>query len=66
MIKAKTDNAVIIGLSDENMKRLSIGQPIKFNLKEMGFQDLDVVIFNGRTEESMMQELQNAAIEVGK
>lgn len=53
MIKAKKDNTLILGLSDENMERLKNDEPIKFNLKELGFGDIDVFIFNGRTEDEM-------------
>lgn len=57
MIKAVAGNAVILGLSDENMKRLSEGKPIKFNLKDLNLPiDLDIVIFNGRTEEEMYKD----------
>ncbi len=58
MIKAKAGNTIILGLSDENMKRMAAGQPIKFNLKELELGDIDVVIFNGRTEESMFLEME--------
>lgn len=57
MIKAVNKNSIILGLSDENMKRLKEGQPILFNLKELGLQDMNVVIFNGRNEDEMKQEL---------
>lgn len=58
MIKAKTDDTIILGLSDENMKRLKNDQPIKFNLKDLGLDlDMNVLIFNGRTEESMYIDL---------
>jgi len=53
MIKFKKGNAMVIGLSDENMKRLSEGKPIKFNMRELDFPDIEVYIFNGRTEHSM-------------
>lgn len=53
MIKTRKDNLVILGLSDENMKRLAAGQPIKINLKDLDLPDIEIVIFNGRTEETM-------------
>lgn len=53
MIKTRKDNLVVLGLSDENMKRLADGQPIKINLKDLNLPDIEVVIFNGRTEETM-------------
>jgi len=57
MIKAKNKTSIILGLSDENMRRLSEGQPIKFNLSEFNMSPMDVLIFNGRTEEDMEKEL---------
>lgn len=58
MIKAKKGNTVILGLSDENMRRLKNGEPIKFNMKkDLDMEDVDIVIFNGRTEESMYEEM---------
>lgn len=55
MIKAKKDNVMVLGLSDENMRRLKEGEPIKFNMAELGFSDIEVFIFNGRTEQEMQQ-----------
>jgi len=60
MIKARKGKTIIIGLSDENMKRLSSGQPILFNMKkDLEMEDYDVFIFNGRTEESMYESMLN-------
>lgn len=52
-MKAKKGNMMILGLSDENLKRLARDQPIKFNMAELGFPDIDVLIFNGKDEEAM-------------
>ena len=57
MLKAKMGDTVIIGLSDENMKRLKNDQPIKFSLKEIGLGKGEMFIFNGTTEESMKDDL---------
>lgn len=54
MLKLTTSKAILLGLSDENLRRLKLGQPIKFNLKEVGLQDMDVVIFNGKDESTMI------------
>lgn len=62
MVKARKGDNIIIGLSDENMKRLKKGEPIRFNLKELHAGDITVYIFNGRTEDSMaltMQQMGN-------
>ena len=41
------------GLSEENIKRLKAGQPIKINLADLGLKGI-VVIFYGRTENEMV------------
>lgn len=65
MIKARKGNTIILGLSDENMKRLAKDQPIKFTLKDLKLQlspehydDYEVLIFNGRTEQTMALTLE--------
>ncbi len=56
MIKAITNEGTIIfGLSDENIKRLTAGEPIVLNLKSMNLEDRKVIIFNGRTEDDMYE-----------
>jgi hypothetical protein len=60
MIKAKKGNRLILGLSDENLRRLKGGEPISFNLKEVGFDDIEVIIFNGKDEQTMQQELKDS------
>lgn len=53
MIKLKKGNSIVFGLSDENIKRLQGGNPIHFNLNELGMPDTDVFIFNGKDEQEM-------------
>ncbi len=53
MIKAKRGNDLILGLSDTNLQRLQKGEPIKFNLSELGMGDGDVIIFHGKDEQIM-------------
>lgn len=60
MVKAVIGGKVILGLSDENVKRLKDDQPIMFNLKELGLSDTDVIIMNGKTEESIKETLLKA------
>lgn len=55
MVKAKKGNLLVFGLSDENMNRLKNGEPIKFNLQELGMDDIDVFIFNGKDEQAMYE-----------
>ncbi len=65
MMKLKKGNLVVLGLSDENMKRLSKGEPIKFNLQSLEMPNIDIFIFNGRTEESMF-EMVDQFIDINK
>lgn len=57
MIKAKQGNRIILGLSDENLRRLKNNEPIRFNLNELGIGDWDVLIFNGKDEQTMKSEM---------
>lgn len=54
MIKMRKGNTLILGLSEENIKRLKQNQPIRFKLSELvpGSEDT-VFIIAGKTEESM-------------
>jgi hypothetical protein len=53
-----TPNCLIgLGLSDENVKRLTAGQPILVDLLELGLPwSAKVVIFHGTTEQFMTDE----------
>lgn len=62
MIKAISGNKIILGLSDENVKRLTNDQPIKFNLKDLGLSDFDVFIFHGKTEQEMQKMMKDAGL----
>ena len=53
MIKLRKGNMMVIGLSDENMRRIKAGQPVKFNMSVLGFSDIEVYIFNGKDEQTM-------------
>lgn len=64
MIRAKMADKqgrpiLMFGLSHENLRRMKdLGQPIRFDLAELGIQpSVSVVIFVGETEESMREEL---------
>lgn len=60
MIKAKKGYQLILGLSDENIRRLKNDEPIKFNMKDVGFGDIEVFIFAGKDEQTMQQQLKHA------
>jgi hypothetical protein len=58
MVRAKAKNLALMGLSDRNVELLKEGKPISFNLKEIGFsEDINIVIFHGKTEEDMKNHL---------
>jgi len=68
MIKARRGNLIILGLSDENMKRLANNEPIKFKMKDLKlklspehYDDYEVIIFNGRSESTMAAALNQMA-----
>lgn len=44
MIKVKQGNKMILGFSDENLIRLKNGEPIKFNMNELGFDNIEVIV----------------------
>ncbi len=62
MIKAKAKNTMILGLSDENVQRLQKGEPIKFNMKSIGFPDIEVLIFHGKTEAAMEMTMRQSGM----
>lgn len=49
-----------LGLSHENLKRLKDNQPIRFKGESVGLDGVDVLIFAGKTEESMAAKLDPA------
>lgn len=58
MIKATLTNGdLVFGLSKENLIRLEKGEPIVFNLKEMGLEDRRVMITFGETEDSLYKDM---------
>jgi hypothetical protein len=60
MIKAKlNDGTVILGLSEENIKRLKEGQPIKFDGRPLGFPGTVGIVY-GETEIAILHDLQQA------
>ncbi len=51
---------VVLGLSGENVTRLMADEPIHLNLADLGLPAIEVLIVGGRTEESIVTDLQNA------
>lgn len=59
MVKAIVGNQIMLGLSDENIKRLKAGQGIKFNMSELGLKAMDVMIFQGKDEQTMLDQFRS-------
>jgi len=49
--------AIFLGLSRINVNRMIEGLPIKFNLKEIGLNDITLIIHYGTTEEEILKDL---------
>lgn len=54
MLKLRKGKKILLGLSEENIRRLKKDQPIRFNLNELKIGDYDLFIVYGKTEESIM------------
>lgn len=61
MIKARSGELVILGLSRENIKRLQKGQPIAFDGDQVGISGTRILIMFGETENDIMRELAEAS-----
>ena len=62
MLKARSGDSLIFGLSALNVERLMQGKPISIDLKELGLEKGRVLIFYGKTEEDMKRELESAGM----
>lgn len=65
MIKAKFHQRsgralILLGLSEENLRRLREDQPILVRGADVEMPDLDIAIVAGRTEEGITQMLKDA------
>lgn len=59
MVKLKAGNNASFGLTDENLRRLKEGEPIQFNMNELGFPDMVITIFHGKTEQSIYESVKH-------
>jgi hypothetical protein len=57
VLKLRTDNLLVLGLSDENLTRLRAGEPILFPGEDVGLPGLRIAIMWGETERAMEQDL---------
>jgi len=55
--KSKKGTLIGIGLSFKNLNRLKKGQPIYIDLTKLGEKDGELLIFAGKTENSMAKQL---------
>lgn len=60
MIKAKKENMMILGLSYENLRRLKNDEPIKFNMTDLGFGNIEVLIFTAKDEATMIDMMRDS------
>lgn len=57
MIRARRNDLLIFGITDENNRRMEIDQPIYFPLDQYGLKGMKVLIFRGKTEDEMAEKL---------
>lgn len=63
MIKAKiSDGSVLLGLSDENLRRLKDGSPIVLDLAEIDMPPLKITNMAGATPESILSMLRKTGM----
>lgn len=62
MLKARAGDRLVFGLSAKNIELLMEGKPIAIDLKDLGYEEGSVLIFYGRTEADMKQQLDEAGI----
>jgi hypothetical protein len=55
---------LLIGLSAENIRRMGEGKPIHTALKDMGWQDCELIVITGDTEDSIMENLERAGLPI--
>lgn len=55
----KMNTGIVVELYDKDVQHLLSGKPIEFNLGKLNIGDIDVVMYNGRTEESMYMALRD-------
>jgi hypothetical protein len=57
MLKARSGNLVVFGLSEENVKRLKEGKPLLIDGSQVGIEGVDILIMHGETELHIRDEL---------
>ena len=62
MLKARSGDVMVFGLSDLNLQELKKGRPITVDLKDLALPGGKVIIFYGKTEVDMMKELKDGGL----
>jgi hypothetical protein len=62
MLKARSGDRFVFGLSARNIELLMNGHPIDVDLKELGCSSGHVLIFYGKTEADMKNALEEAGV----
>ncbi len=52
------------GLSNKNIKKLKKGEPILFSLEDFGYENTDMTIVAGDTEESLKDDFRRMGIKI--
>lgn len=58
MLKARSGDDLVFGLSALNVERLMEGKPISIDLRDLGLPKGRVMIFYGKTESDMKADLE--------
>jgi hypothetical protein len=59
MVKGIASGTLIFGLSEINLEKLKAGDPILFDLAELGLPSQKVFIFHGKDEDTMKQMMKD-------
>lgn len=60
--KANGETLIGLGLEEGNIERLKDGKPILFNLSELGFEGMEVMIMYGKDQEDIKMQLRQAGM----
>lgn len=56
--RGKNGNTIVTaGITDENIRRLKLGDPIHFSLEDFGIEGSEIIIMYGPTEDAIKQAL---------
>lgn len=63
-VKTADNGAKVVGfgLSEGNIERLKLGQPILVHLDDLGIEGIDVVIHYGETENSILNDFRKGGL----